>query len=405
MSRFKSITIAVACAIATTVLVTGSAQAEQVIYPAPLPDRFYVDDVSSPSSKPGEVLKARQVPAPAFFLDTDAIQLQYRSTNSAGKPIAAVTTVLSPRSALPGRPLLSYQHIINGLGLECAPSRTLYTSDPNLVIREAPALNAALQMGWSIAIPDHLGPHSSYGAARLGGQITLDGIRAAKNFTALALADSPVAMVGYSGGGMATAMAAGLAASYAPELTLVGSAYGGAPLSIGLMAKGLGENSHPAFGLAMAAALGLEREYPDRLSISAQLNQFGKQLRDKMVNACTNEILAAGAGWKLADVTDITDGYSVLESPSVKAVLAENSVEDYPGIPNAPIYEWHSATDSLIPVDSLTATMRRYCNAGVAVQSEIIWSPDHLTAALGGLPGVLQYLKDRFSGLPAPSNC
>ena len=41
----------------------------------------------------------------------------------------------------------------------------------------------------------------------------------------------------------------------------------------------------------MAAALGLEREYPDRLPISEQLNDRGLAMRDEMVNACTNGIL------------------------------------------------------------------------------------------------------------------
>lgn len=79
----------------------------------------------------------------------------------------------------------------------------MYTDDPKLAIREAPGLNVAIAKGWSVAIPDHLGPSSAYGAAKLGGQITLDGIRAAQRFDALGLGASPVGMAGYSGRGMA----------------------------------------------------------------------------------------------------------------------------------------------------------------------------------------------------------
>ncbi|MFI5436392.1 hypothetical protein ACHMZP_31890 [Rhodococcus baikonurensis] len=70
------------------------------------------------------------------------------------------------------------------------------------------------------------------------------------------------------------------------------------------MAKALGQQKHPAFGLAMAAALGLEREYPDRMPITSQLNSAGQQLRDQIANACTNEIMLYGAGRSLADVAD-----------------------------------------------------------------------------------------------------
>ncbi|MDV6270785.1 lipase family protein [Rhodococcus globerulus] len=282
-----------ACAAGTAavVAVAPAASASPIIYPAALTDSFYASPGDLADHRPGDVLATRPVSAPAGFLNTDAVQLKFRSTNSEGQPIAAVTTVLSPRGAAPGRPLLSYQHIINALGLGCAPSTAMYTDDPKLAIREAPGLNVAIAKGWSVAIPDHLGPPRAYGAAKLGGQITLDGIRAARRFDALGLGASPVGMAGYSGGGMATAMAAAIAPTYAPELELAGSAYGGAPMNIDKMAKALGQQKHPAFGLAMAAALGLEREYPDRMPITSQLNSAGQQLRDQIANAAANEIM------------------------------------------------------------------------------------------------------------------
>ncbi|MCZ9635190.1 lipase family protein [Rhodococcus sp. BH5] len=399
--------IFVTASIAST-LVLGTvppANAEEITYPAALTDPFYGGPVDLTNLLPGDVLAARALPAPPGFINAEAIQIKFRSTNSEGSPITAVTTILSPLNAQVDRPLLSYQHIINALGLECAPSQTLYTSNPNLIIREAPGLNFALQQGWSVAIPDHLGPTSAYGAARLGAQITLDGIRAAQRYTHLNLRDSPIGMAGYSGGGMATAMAAALAPEYAPELRLVGSAYGGAPLNIGEMAKKLGDSPHPAFGLAMAAALGLEREYPDRMSISSQLNPQGRVLRDSIANACTNEILAAGAGKSINDVADAQLGKLLLDSPSVQEVLSINSVEKMSTVPSTPIYEWHAADDALIPVDAITRTLRHYCDSGVTVQSNIVQSPDHISAAILGLPGAVQFLMERFAGQSAITTC
>lgn len=382
-----------------------AAVASPIIYPAVLSDDFYAAPTDLAAHQPGDVLAARPVPAPALFFNADALQLKFRSTNSQGAPIVAITTVLSPHAAAADRPLLSFQHIVNALGLECAPSQALYTNNPNLMIREAPALNGALQQGWTVAIPDHLGPTSAYGAARLGGQITLDGIRAVQNYAPLELANSAVGLAGYSGGGMATAMAAALAPTYAPELTLAGSAFGGAPLNIGKMAQGLGGAPHPAFGLAMAAALGLEREYPEQMPVSAQLNEPGVALRDSIANACTNDILSNGAGRSIDSVTDAANGVALLDDPAVQDVFSDNSVEDIASVPNAPIYEWHAADDVLIPVDSITSTMRRYCDAGVAVRSEIVRSPDHLSAAVIGLPGAISFLADRFNGRPPTTNC
>ena len=62
-------------------------------------------------------------------------------------------------------------------------------------------------------------------------------------------------------------------------------------MNIDKMAKALGQQKHPAFGLAMVAALGLEREYPDRMPITSQLNAAGQQLRDQIANAAANETM------------------------------------------------------------------------------------------------------------------
>lgn len=403
--RYLTTALAVAAVAASASLAAAPASASPVVYPAALNDAFYNDPDDLESRQPGDVLATRAVPAPLGFPNTDAVQIKFRSTNSVGAPISAVTTILSPQGAPAGRPLVSYQAIINALGLQCAPSTALYAENPLKGIREAPGLVVAIQRGWSLAIPDHLGPNSAYGAAKIGGQITLDGIRAAQRHAPLGLAHSPVGIAGYSGGGMATAMAAALAPTYAPELNLAGSAYGGVPMNIGEMAAELGESAHPAFGLAMAAALGLEREYPDRMPITAQLNDEGRQLRDRLANACTNEILTTGAGRSIADVADPAVGMTLLHDPSVREVLNENSVEMYPTIPNAPVYEWHSPSDSLIPLSAIDTTLRRYCDAGVAVTSELVPTPDHLSAAVAGLPGAMNFLEARFAGAAPTSNC
>ncbi|WP_458687495.1 lipase family protein [Nocardia tengchongensis] len=372
------------------------------IYPAPDPDPFYAQPADVADHNPGDVLAVRPMPPLLMFPETAVTMVKFRSTSSEGGPIAAITTVLTPREHQPGGPLLSYQHIINGLGAQCAVSRVLYTNDPNLQVKEAVALNVALRRGWSVALPDHLGPNFAYGAAKLGGQITLDGVRAAKRVPELGVADSRVAMAGYSGGGMATAWAAALAPTYAPELEFVGAATGGVPMNLEKMVSGLGWQPHPAFGLAMAAAIGLEREYPDRLPISAQMNGAGLAARNAMANGCTNEIMAIGAGHSAREFAAST---SLIDDPTVLSVLRENSLELFDGVPNMPIFEWHSASDPLIPVDAIVNTDNRYCAAGVRVDADVNPSPEHLSAAVLGLPSALEWIDARMRGVPAPTTC
>lgn len=379
----------------------GQAMA-QPVYPDPDPDPFFATPAGIADAAPGDVIDTRSEPPLPYFPTATVTLIKFRSTSSQGRPIAATTTVLTPVDHRPGAPLLSYQHIINGLGTRCSVYHGLYDYDPNLLYRAVPLLNTMLLRGWSIALPDHLGPTAAYGAARLGGQITLDGIRAAQRVPRLDLAESPAAMLGYSGGGMATAWAAALAPRYAPELRLVGAAAGGVPMNINLMARGLGLAPHPMFGLAMGAALGLEREYPDRLPISDQLNEQGKQIRASMANACTYELIALGAMQSAGALAATT---SLIDDERVWQVSGENSLELFDGTPTVPVFEWHTPTDPLIPVESVDRTNRRYCQAGVRLWSELYPSPDHLATAVLGFPSAVSWLDARFRGESAPSNC
>ncbi|MGW4249692.1 lipase family protein, partial [Nocardia sp. NPDC004722] len=86
-------------------------------------------------------------------------------------------------------------------------------------------------------------------------------------------------------------------------------------------------------------------------------------------------------------------------------VVEDNSLELSDALPTVPIFEWHSPQDALIPVDAITNTMRRYCAAGLPVQSELFPSPDHLTTAVLGAPAAVGWIDARFRGDPAPSNC
>lgn len=382
---------------------TGAARTVSVHYPDPPADAFYQAPPEVADAQPGDVLATRVMPDLLFFPNTEISQVLFRSTNSQGQPIAATTTIMKPRGVAAGGPLLSYQHIINGLGTQCLVGEALYSQDPDNIVREAPALNHALAQGWTVALPDHLGPTMAYGAAKLGGQITLDGIRAAQR-AQLGLQDSPVALAGYSGGGMATAWAAALAPEYAPDLSesIVGVAHGGVPMDLGAMVDALGTDPHPAFGLAMAAAMGLEREYPEQMPLSDKLNTQGLALRENIGNGCTNRIMVYGAG-RSAD--QVADDVNFLADPQVRAVIDENSLVNYPGVPTAPVFSWHSSTDPLIPVPAIDQTLDWYCQAGATVQKHNVLAPEHMIAAIEGVGPAMRYLGDRFDGKPAPSNC
>ncbi|MFX0576494.1 lipase family protein [Nocardia nepalensis] len=134
----------------------------------------------------------------------------------------------------------------------------------NSVIRlEFVEVQAILQLGHAVVVPDHQGPNSAYAVGLLGGRITLDAIRAAENFDQAGLsgADTRTALWGYSGGAIPTAHAAELQPEYAPELNLVGSATGG--LLADIRAAVDYNNATSTFGGAVLGGLfGVARDTP-----------------------------------------------------------------------------------------------------------------------------------------------
>ncbi len=395
-TRFRSVAARLVCLVVMVVGIGGVPSAAAApVYPAGEADGFSVAPRDLADYAVGDVVRSRQVAA-AGFPGVAAWQLLYRSVNSAGVPVVAVTTVLVPAGG-GNRPLVSYQPFVNSLGVRCAPSHSLFDG----TMQEAPALNLLLARGWAVAVPDHLGPTSAYGAARLGGTLTLDGIRAVQRFAPAGLAASPVGMAGYSGGGMATGFAAALAPEYAPELPIVGAAQGGVPVNLATLARDVGSTPNQLFGLGFAAAVGLEREYPDRVRLEPRLNPAGLALRDRIANACATEIIDAGANRRLSDVFT---GGALDDDPATAQVLRENSIQDFDGVPRVPVYQWHG-TDDVVSPQAVRDVAGRYCRAGTPVRLDMIPGADHGAAMLAGAPRALDYLADRFAGRPAPSTC
>ncbi|WP_246124606.1 lipase family protein [Nocardia bhagyanarayanae] len=366
------------------------------LYPEPDPDPFYSAPAELAALQPGDVVRTRKIDT-GLYVGTEGWQVAFRSTNSGGKPIMGITTVLLP-IGVRNPPLVSYQALINSLGSRCNPSRSLFNGE----LQDAPGAMLPIGRGWAVSMPDYLGPTVAYGAAKLSGMITLDSVKAVQKVAELGLGASPVAIAGYSGGGMATAWAAALQPTYAPDLKLTAAVAGGIPADLEQMALGLGFEPHPGFGLAFAAAMGLEREYPDRLPISDQLNPNGLWFREFTHDACRRFLLFHGA---FRSAEQMAASKSLMDSPEAREVLYENSLRHFDGVPAVPTYLWQGRYDTLTPFDSLAETADRYCKAGAPVTLVPYDIAEHMTAAVAGFADAWNYVEARFRGDPVPTSC
>ncbi|MFK4088330.1 lipase family protein [Kribbella sp. NPDC020789] len=373
--------------------------------PTPQTDPFYTAPSPLPDVPAGDVLRTRKVDLYVDILrlfptPIRADQVLYRSTSATGTPNAVSGTVITPLTAWSGsgkRPIVAYAMGTQGLGDQCAPSYQLRTGTEV----EVAFIVQAIGKGWAVALTDYEGLGTpgthTYATAKSEGRALLDVARAATRLPAAGLDPAaPIGVFGYSQGGQAAAAAAEQAKAYAPELQIVGTATGGVPADLNLVAK---SNEGGVFGLVAAAAAGLATAYPD-VPLDNVLTTEGKALFEKLKQACVAEIGTTALGGHLNDYTTVPD---VIKDPRWQQRIHENLLGNVK--PSAPVYLYQGSADELIPYAGAVALKDRYCAAGATLEWHVIPLGGHVsTVSLWGT-NALNWLGSRFQGRPATTSC
>ncbi|WP_084655151.1 lipase family protein [Nocardia altamirensis] len=422
------LTLAAGLTVALCPALVATAHAEPVPVAPPLPfpvppappyldPGFYNPDPARvAAAEPGEILSARQVNLANFFvipLNVRAWQVSFRSTNTRGEAIPAVATVIVPHrpSPTPERNLVAFQFAEDSLSVNCAPSYVLQMGSlPNptnpVISAEFIEVQAMLQLGHAVVVPDHQGPNAAYAAGPLGARITLDAIRAAENFEQAGL-NGPAtrtALWGYSGGAIPTAHAAELQRTYAPELNIVGSAVGGllADLRMSLDYN----NGTSTFGGAVLGGLfGVAREYPVlNTFIDQYMNPLGKAVRVVHEGQCVALQFAAFPFVNIKGLFNYPGG-DPMTAPELQPLLDEMTLGRR-GTPQFPVYIYEAPLDEAMPINAVNNLYDAYCkdpNASVYYTREII--SEHGIAAVSGAGSAALWLNDRLNGVPAKPGC
>lgn len=369
----------------------------------PADDPFYRAPADLASLAPGEVIRSRRVvmqPLPGLRLPLASYQVLYRTTDSLDRPVATAATVILPwlRPAKAQRRLLSIQIAYDGLSPRCQPSYTLRTGRNAEATAEFSTFLTALARGWTVVTADYEGPANTWIAGKMAGQGVLDGVRAAQDFGPAGLPGraTKVGLMGYSGGGHATAWANELAQGYAPDLRIVGAAQGGVPANLPYLLESL--NGSKYAGVAFAAIGGLRLAYPDA-PLDQYINPKGKALFAQLQRQCITDFALAHRGERVADYATVPD---ILAVPEIKAIADANTLGQH--LPVAPTFMYHASDDTLVAVRGAAELAAAYCAAGVP----LVWrttSGDH-TGPVGKLTGTaFGFLDQRFRGAPLQASC
>ena len=363
--------------------------------PAPEGDAFYQPPDPVPGSANGDLIWARPFqPAP---LGTAAWQVLYRSESVAGDPIAVSGVVVGPATpANADRPVLSWAHGTTGLGDQCAPSKSY--GDDGI---ESFLATGVVALGFTLVATDYEGLGTPgvhpYLVGVSEGRGVLDIVRAAAQLDGAGVgAGSPVAIFGHSQGGHAALMAGELAATYSPELHVVGTVAAAPPGDMALIERGTntaGEFLTGGFGMMLDA--GYAAAYPD-LPADALVTDEGLAVLDAISDSCTSEAfeLAADAPDVQRDGTENADWLAAFEANSPGNVA-----------PSAPVLIIHGSADNVVPPILSETIETDYCALDVLVQRTVYDGADHTSVITQGLAEAQQWITDRLAGTAAPASC
>lgn len=408
-TRFHGIAGLAAVALAASATLVAAVPAAAAAPPPPQSDAFYQPPAGFEASAPGTVLRSRAVDVAAFGLlpqKVQAWQLLYRTTDTQDQPEATVTTVLLPVGAKPSvtRPLVSYQVAEDSAAPQCAISYQLRqgAGNDNIVAQaEILLMDAALEKGWAVTVPDYEGPKSAYVAGKQAGQAVLDGVRATEGFQAAGLngVATNVGLWGYSGGALASGWASELQPGYAPELNLKGVAEGGLPVSPRDVLQGA--NGGVFAGIAMSGVAGISQAYPElQAFLDTYLTSDGKAALAKARTQCNSANVTTFAFKDLYKYFTVPNPLSL---PVPDDVLTADTLGQH--TPTAPLFVYHSVNDELVPHADTDQVVAGYCASGgqVAYQRDIL--SEHIALVVTGAPDALNWLSDRLSGKPAAPGC
>lgn len=375
----------------------------------PSEDPFYLPPDGFETARPGTVLASRDVELAFLGRVTQrstATQLLYRSTDLNGNPAAAATTVVVPAHRQTGstEPILSYQCAIDAVVSRCFPSYALRRGAKAagaLAQLEFLLVSAALAEGWAVSIPDHEGPNGIWGAPHAPGYHVLDGLRAVLNFDGLNVSvGAPIGLWGYSGGGLATAWAAEVLGSYAPELNVVGAVLGSPVGDLGQTFRRLNGSLYAGLPIMVVAAL--SHVYPelDRI-IERHVTDEGKRMLADVQEMTTAAAILRLIGKDIDDMVDIPL-QDILHMREVQTLFS--GIKLGAAAPIIPVLVVQAVHDRIVSVTDIDALATTYANGGTDVTYHRDMLSEHMLLHPLSAPMTLRWLRDRFAGRPLSSN-
>lgn len=342
--------------------------------------------------KPGDVIAVQEVEG--VDIAARVLRILYHSRSLAGSDIAVSGLVVVPEGAAPpgGRPVLTWAHGTTGIADQCAPSKDPSSAGLGLV-------GPFLERGMVVVATDYEGlgtpGRHPYLVGESEGRGVLDIVRAARSLGDRVGASNRVVIWGHSQGGHAALFANQIAATWAPDLDVIGTVAGAPPSQLSLLAQAL-QNSPFRFYLGMVVA-GWSAAYPEADPADV-LTPLGVASLDEVDTACASELAPVWSGVPYDSLAKA--------DPATVQPWAKLLVDNDPGftVGDSPTLIIHGEQDEQIPVVSSKLLLDRMCGIGQVVERRT-YPGSHAGVIAPSLPDMLAWIDARIAGQPAASSC
>ncbi|MET7452936.1 lipase family protein [Streptomyces sp. NPDC005574] len=410
----------------------AAASADPVVSRGVTIPAFYTPPTELPSTN-GALVRTEAMPLGLSIPGLDgrpmpgtATRLMYRSTDSAGQPVAVTGAYIEPSAAWRGsgpRPLVAVASGTMGQGDQCAPSFALQhpltlTGDTVSVGYEALAIYRLLATGAAVVVTDYVGLGTTDRLHTYVNRVDeahalLDAARAAHAVPGASItAASRTGLYGYSQGGGAGAAAAELQPSYAPDVPLAGTYAGAPPADLTSVMKGI-DGSALAGALAWSIS-GFAQADPDlRAVVDANINATGRAALADASTMCVGDALLGYGFTKSSKWT--TSGKSmgdiIAADPRAKAALDKQRIGTLK--PSGPVRLATGVQDDIVPHSQARQLALDWCEKGANVTYRAVVLPNlgdkiltnHLVPLITDQGDAISWLTDRLAGKAATSNC
>ena len=351
--------------------------------------------------KPGSIIRVWPLAGggPGMGGNGDAFRILYRSTDPSGRPIPVSAAIYIPDGAAPagGRNIIAWAHPTSGVMPPCAPS---LMPDVGGMMWNLPNM---ISQGYIVVATDYPGLGTDgihpYLIGESEARSVLDSVRAARALPNTG-ASNRFAVWGHSQGGHAALYTGEVAARYAPELKLVGVAAAAPATYLVELFDADESTEQDLLAMTILSWTRLENVPVATLVEPQAMSAFEKTARDCIESVAEFEKIET-------DESPLKSGQFLKVDPAKtvpwKSIMLRNTPGQAPA--GAPVFIAQGTADTTVEPAITKRFGEALCAQGVRVSFVPLPGVTHTFAARDSANAALNWMTERFRGVPAPSSC